>query len=371
VTPPLITPPPSAEAQLTFLSKLQRLFAESSFTATYKFALLIALADLAVECGQDDGAPLPLTIRQIAERFIGLYWRHATPYGSAPAGATAAPHVLLQNLGTQAAVVTAIEDFRRSTRANHPLQARNTPAYGDLLGKVAAVVSKQPLHYLQNFGGGTDEFLYHRHAPGKVTLQPGVAYCLRRFYPLVQQLSRNHWVAHVKGNRLNLPMLGDSADLEDFLFSTSRQSLQLIGSQLRKLDGERCFYCGHTLSLQQVDVDHFVPFSLYPRDLIGNFVLAHPACNRSKSDTLAAKPHLERWLDRITRQADSLQEIGLSTGVPAEADTLRRVAAWGYQSAVGSGGRAWVKREEYEVVDGGYLRVLGVDFDEYRHSELA
>ncbi len=44
----LPVPPPSAEAQLAFLAKLQRLFAEGDFTATYNFALLIALADLAV-----------------------------------------------------------------------------------------------------------------------------------------------------------------------------------------------------------------------------------------------------------------------------------------------------------------------------------
>ncbi len=49
---------PSPEAQLAFLAKLQRLFAEGEFTATYKFALLIALADLAVECGRDDGNAL-------------------------------------------------------------------------------------------------------------------------------------------------------------------------------------------------------------------------------------------------------------------------------------------------------------------------
>ena len=52
--------PPSAEQQLAFLTKLQRLFAEGDFTATYKFALLIALSDLAVELGADDGGELPL-----------------------------------------------------------------------------------------------------------------------------------------------------------------------------------------------------------------------------------------------------------------------------------------------------------------------
>ncbi|MEM5314284.1 hypothetical protein [Paraburkholderia sp. JHI869] len=93
-------PPPSAEAQLSFLTRFQRLFAEGDFTATYKFALLISLADLAVEIGADDGAELTLTKRQIAERFVQLYWRHATPYGTGRAGTQ--PGVLIQNLGTQA-----------------------------------------------------------------------------------------------------------------------------------------------------------------------------------------------------------------------------------------------------------------------------
>ena len=71
---------PSADAQLQFLSKLQRLFAEGEFTATYKFALLIAIADLAVELGHDDDRPLALTHRALAAKFIELYWQQTAPY---------------------------------------------------------------------------------------------------------------------------------------------------------------------------------------------------------------------------------------------------------------------------------------------------
>ena len=68
-----MTSPPSPEEQLVFLSKLQRLFAEGDFAATYKFALLIALADLAIELGNDDGEPLALTSIGIAAKFVELY----------------------------------------------------------------------------------------------------------------------------------------------------------------------------------------------------------------------------------------------------------------------------------------------------------
>jgi len=347
-------PPPSPEAQLAFLAKLQRLFAEGDFTATYKLALLIAFAELAVEHGTDDGAELDLTVRQIAERFIYLYWKQTTPYGTGRVGCE--PGILIQNLGVQAAVVSAIAEFRASSPYSSALQASSLPQYASLVSKVAAVVSAQPLKYLQNFAGATDSFLYERQSRGLVTLKPGVSYCLRRFYTLVEQMARTKWVAHIKSNRRNHPILGSSDDLADFLFSSSRQSLAIIGAELRMLDGPKCFYCGE--GLNEADVDHFVPFSLYSRDLAHNFVLAHAACNRSKSDTLAAKPHLERWLERLVHKQQQLAEIGLLAGVSGDKRIVQRVATWGYTVASDTGGRAWLSPATYEDVDSLYLTLL-------------
>ncbi len=72
----------------------------------------------------------------------------------------------------------------------------------DLVSKVAQTVSAQPANYLQNLGGKTVPFLYERQR-GSIRLLQGICYCLRRFQPLVNQLSRAHWIQHVKGNRLN------------------------------------------------------------------------------------------------------------------------------------------------------------------------
>jgi hypothetical protein len=41
--------------QIRFLLNLQRLLTDGQFTATYKYALLMALADLSVEHGDDSG----------------------------------------------------------------------------------------------------------------------------------------------------------------------------------------------------------------------------------------------------------------------------------------------------------------------------
>lgn len=341
---------PSPEAQLTFLVKLQRLFAEGDFTATYKFALLASLADISVEHGGDDNRELTLTIRQIGERFISLYWRQALPYGTGRPGASSG--VLVQNLGQQAAVVSEIASFRAKSGVSTPQLARQLPEYQRLLAAVAATVSAQPVTYLQNFGGTTDAFLYERAGAGKIKLKEGVAYSLRKFYPLIQQLARSHWVGHIKSNRRNHDVLGEVDDLEEFLFETSRQSLLQLGTELRKLEGSKCHYCGHALSA--ADVDHFIPFSLYPRDLVHNFVLAHPACNRSKSDSLAASSHLEKWLERVDRLGDCLSEIGQEVGFVADATVSRKVASWAYMSALAGGGHAWVASNSFEPIDTRY-----------------
>src|SRR4029079_568125 len=95
---------PDDRAQLEFLQHIQRIFDEGEFVATYKFALLVALAELSLERGDDSGAPLVLDLRSIAEKFIEQYWQHAAPYKSPRPGAE--PMVLVQNNGRQAAIVT-------------------------------------------------------------------------------------------------------------------------------------------------------------------------------------------------------------------------------------------------------------------------
>ena len=110
-------PLPPARDQLDFIQKLRRLLDEGSFVATYKFALLHAMADLCVTQGQDSGAPLTLSTRDLADQFVRLYWRQTAPF---PAGDTEDP--LRQNTGRQAAVVNAVREARAE--------------YDDHLGKV-------------------------------------------------------------------------------------------------------------------------------------------------------------------------------------------------------------------------------------------
>jgi 5-methylcytosine-specific restriction endonuclease McrA len=328
---------PKPEFQLSFLTKLQRLFAEGDFTATYKFALLIAICDIAVQSGNDSNEPLVIQHRSLGSKFIELYWQQAAPFNDG---------VLVQNLGTQATVVSKIARFRLTNGSLNEALCSST-----LLTAVTATVVAQPVKYLQNLSGTTDEFLFERRN-GQIVLLPGVAYCLRRFQPLVNQLARSQWVNHIKNNRQNAVLVGENNDLEAFLFQTSRRSLEQVAAGLRKISS-KCFYCGSKLT--DADVDHFLPHSMYPRDLTHNFVLADPSCNRSKSDALAAKNHLFRWLDFIDRHDDKLTEIGMNAGVPVNKNGSLSIARWGYSSGVVSGAYAWVRSKVFEKIKVDYL----------------
>lgn len=92
--------------------------------------------------------------------------------------------------------------------------------------------------------------------------------------------------------------------------------------------------------------------------MAANFVLAHPTCNRSKSDTLAAKPHLERWLERIHIKQDQLAKIGSLTGIAGEHDTTRKVAGWAYSNAAACHSRAWLSPTRYETIESSYIRLF-------------
>ncbi len=60
---------PSAEEQVRFLLNLQRLLEEGSFVATYKHALLLSLADVCVEKGDDRGGKLRVSTHELAEKL--------------------------------------------------------------------------------------------------------------------------------------------------------------------------------------------------------------------------------------------------------------------------------------------------------------
>ena len=132
--------PPEPSDQIRFLTNLQRLLAEGLFTATYKYALLSALADLCVEHGDDSGATWNVSLVELSGKLVEYYRRHATPYT-----AGGASEILRQNTGKQARIVSLVSAARDQYGPSLANRMRNESAWQRLVHSVISTLRYQPL----------------------------------------------------------------------------------------------------------------------------------------------------------------------------------------------------------------------------------
>ena len=323
----------SGIGELEFLIKLQRILSEGLFVASYKYALLLALAELSVEKDASRDGTLRIELDDLAERFITLYWRQVAPFGAAA--------MLIQATGLQASVVNQIAAFK--SLAPTISAARRHARWKRLIRDVGRLLVKMPLWKLQRVGRDRLDFLYEeRLVEGGIVLRPGIAAYFRAQFNIVRALVQTAWLSFVQQLPLNRPVLGSSTDLAEFLFGSERSGLTVIAAGLRDLQKGACFYCGNAIR-DGGAVDHFIPWSRYPLDLGHNFVLVHGACNQDKRDMLAATAHLERWIERNDAQETALSQVFSAARFPFDADASSSVALWAYENAERAQALVWVR----------------------------
>lgn len=344
---------PAPEFQLEFLDFIQRILDDGSFVATYKFALLMALADLSVEKGDDSAQPLELPVSSIAEKFIQYYARQTVPY---PAGDN--ERLLSQNTGAQAKIVNLVAEAQAPyVTAQKPVPVARLTGSPDLVREVAGTVATMPLWKLQVINKTPQPFLYAQVGKGRtITLNPGIAYCFRRFHGFVTRLAQDGWIRHVRRVPANGELLGERTDLAEFLFGSSRKSLVEYRKVLAELQGPACFYCGGRR--QETDVDHFIPWSWYSLDLGHNFVLTCRACNAAKGDSLAALRHLENWARRNDDHGWDLTEAFRERGLACNLSATRTVGIWAYRRLEAAQGVAWVRGRSTEALPAAWQQLF-------------
>jgi HNH endonuclease len=342
---------PTAEAQVAFLGAIERLLAEGQFVATYKYALLVALVELAVEVGHDDARPLDIPVRSLGAKFLELYWRQCVPYGAAVGNAVNA--IPRQNTGAQASIFTIVGRLRIA----HPTlaAARRSPSWQKAVTEATQLVERMPLWRLQVLRNETLEFLYATGDRGAIRLLPGVSANLRRFQGMILRLAQSEWLRFVQALPANATLLGATSDLGQFMFGADRTALTRMIRPLAEIQRGVCLYCERPV--KQGEIDHFVPWSRYPRDLAHNLVLAHRECNRRKSDLVAAEPHLERWMARNATAGTLVASAGREAGLVVDPLVALSVARWLYAHSDAIGASTWLRADVVEPLTGRW-RVL-------------
>jgi len=318
---------------IALAEKVLSLLDEGTFTATYKYAVLLGLIDVCMENTSRNGeAPETVTTRQLAEAVLEIYSPQSLPLdiGSFPE-----PTVLTQNRGrpdSQAAILRDIMEFRREhapdPSAPLPKSRRAAPErFERLVRSVEWKLIQMPLPRVQYFGSTHDEFLYsigwdrevrmgevsaYQRDEGssfdnRIQLRPGVGEALVLLNGLLRPLIHRQWAAMVaRMNEL------EESRLEDFLFGPRRIPLEPVRPGLRELQEDRCFYCGERLGTsdrRRPEVDHFIPWARYPNNAIENLLVAHERCNGRKRDFLAAPEHLGRWRERFGPELSTAPEL--------------------------------------------------------------
>lgn len=351
---------PSPASQIQFLTNLQRLLDEGIFTASYKYALLMSLADISVESIHPDAAQI-IHVQEIARKFIEYYWRQAAPYFGKE---SASAQMLHQNRDRTkgAKIISLVAEMRKQSDESLASALRNKKLWESYVRKVAHVVRVMPLHKLQTIGRAQLEFLYTvpepENFPGYIQLNPGVAYNFRRFYGLVKALIQEAWTNYIRRLEANQAILGQVTDLEEFLFGSERADLGKMRQILIPFQEGRCFYCEGKLIGEKADVDHFIPWMRYASDLGHNFVVAHASCNNNKRDLLAGIPHLKRWVERNTDHRQTLETLFREQDVLHDLEVSTQVARWAYDQAETSGAFVWLRKGETSHINGSWRSLL-------------
>jgi 5-methylcytosine-specific restriction endonuclease McrA len=304
--------------------------------------------------GDDTGAPLDLATKEIASKFVELYWQQCRPYH---VGDTAAGPILQQNTGRQASIIAQIVESQQECGASlFRLRKVALDRWSDLVTAVDRVVREMPLWKLQTVGEERLDFLYENLDRGnRITLKSGVAYCLRVFYELLRDLIQGAWVRFVQ--KLNAPRLNNLPDLGSFLFGQERASLDVYRPILMDVQHGACMYCQKKLP-KEAQVDHFIPWSRYPADLGHNFVLAHNKCNNAKSDYLAAETHLDNWAKRNRVHQEELRARLHDAALPCDPTAAIQVVKWAYQQTATANGQVWVKEKVLQHLSPSWLQSL-------------
>lgn len=353
-----------------FLEAVQELIFSNSLNNTYKLALIIAIADLALDestADIDDDKPLYISFDSLAEKFLEIYWPQTNDYQTEAVlenGVREAKRGRIaqgSNAG-QLKIFTLIDNFCRdysqkigSTARPTFLIARRIDGFDKLVKRCRTdVVVKNPLHFIKG-----SEFLYTIDTARKaLVVTPAHAMMLRRFHTTVTELARTRWEAKVRGLNKNAVILGESPvmSLREFLFNQNRnENLEVARNILTDVTGDcHCFYCGCPLGKAKTHVDHFLPYRIFNLPRIHNFVLACEHCNTSKSDTLVSDDHVTHWVERNVRYGNDLFGAAQEVCFPNEYQGFYRIVRDTYENALFRNEDFWMASGKKPV----YVRYL-------------
>jgi len=286
------------------VQRLLEVVNEGRRVATYKLALLLALLDWVMTNSPGDEIPTS----DLAKIVFHLYFRQVDEFPRENEGLV----TLRQSSQSKKSIIDSVRDFRAT---NPNVRRANLARFADPEGyersivKIEATLVNQPIPRLQTVGKVQIPFLYDWTWPpekfpkallekgvARLTLHRGIRHRLVTLGPLVRPFIEQAWVSDVaRWSRIDT----EQERLRAHLFGADRTPFPVaLRNELSAIQQGRCFYCAKPL-VPGFPIDHFISWSRYPNDSIENLVASCRQCNLAKSDRLASRRFVARWVERF------------------------------------------------------------------------
>jgi hypothetical protein len=337
--------------------RLLRVVDEGRRTATYKLALLIGLIDGAALAPGEPEIPT----RVLAERIVEIYYPQTRVYIANDGTAHALRQISMkQSTPLQAVLRLRLDAEAGGWRTLDEVRRRLPDSYERTLSQVEETFVRYPIPLLQVVGNRLVPFLYEvgwregtsvsllrRQGRDRLRFLDRVPDRLVVLGPLLRPLIELHWtrdVARWSG------VCTEEDRLRAHLFGASRAAFPAaLRTALCDLQRGRCFYCDGPLA-RGGQIDHFLAWSRWPNHAVENLVVADTS-NGDKSDHLPWSSHVDRWVDRLRSDRDTLAGIAGASGWTSDLQRSRALVRTTYLH-VARGTPLWVRGKEFVEADG-------------------
>lgn len=250
---------------------------KSSNDTSYKYGFLKSILDNLYNVDEN----LTLTFDQLFSKFAEIYWNLVLK------------HHILQKAPTKNQRMSAIERVLLEAQERYmieegvPFESLTNEMIFDICRRVKQKCKENVVGALYADLG---RLLYAFSKSGEwLKLNPVMYEFVCKHKVAIEKMNYYEWAKF-------LEKVNDSSAVDHLLSkideSAKRNNLSYYRDILFEEFENKCFYCGRKVSVGNVEVDHFIPWSFIKDDNLWNFVLACPECNNRKRDKLANEKFL-------------------------------------------------------------------------------
>jgi hypothetical protein len=125
-------------------------------------------------------------------------------------------------------------------------------------------------------------------------VHPDWAAYLQKHYVIIRGWSAWEWLKYMQIRNPNVPSIVNKLFMPQQRASLSKQTK--YWKQVLAVEPIRCIYSGEILSIDNISLDHYLPWSFVAHDQLWNIVPVRPEVNSSKSNHLPSDQYLRAFI---------------------------------------------------------------------------